>query len=389
MATIEHTVISGQSLSVGNSGQPGISTVAENAALEALPAGTLVPLRIGQDPSADHPANERLEFALGYRLADARAGVTTATSTDGQGASTVAELAEGGTTGEYEALVSRVAATRAAVQAAGDTYKLRALHWVQGEADQTAGSSRAQYVAALDALHASYMEDLAVDALPMLLSQTSTQNYAWSTAATTPTSPLAQLDLHRTRDWCTLVGPHYALPRESGGQLHLNGHGYYHMGELHARASLAEINGAGWDPLMPVDVDYGAQTIAVTFAVPVEPLVLDTTLVAAQPNHGFSLHGTDAQITSVTVTAPDRVEISIDRPVIGRAQIGYAVGPAVDTGRGNLRDSEPAVSVHDGAPLPNWSVLFLEDIPVPSYRKYRVGGLTLRRADGGRVPLTF
>lgn len=393
MATYEHTVISGQSLSVGHSGSPGISTVAENAAQEPLTDGTLGPSEIDHDPTADQPGRERPQFSLGYRLHEARtgAGVNTLVSTDGQGGSTIDELSKGGSTGEYEALVTRVTNTRAARLAASDTYSVRALHWIQGETDQFDGTSRQDYYDALVALRADYATDLATPDLPMIASQTSTVDFTWVNSSEQPLAPLAQLDAHRELDWFTLVGPHYAYPR-AVDDLHLLAPSYYYVGELHARASLAAINGAGWDPLMPTNAVSDGQTIVVTFAVPVAPLVLDTTTVAAQPNYGFSVHDTAAQIADVALGSDGiSVEITLDRPVTTTIRLGYAVGPDMDTSRGNLRDSETAVSAYDGAALPNWSVLFLETVPPPQansvYRARSADGLRLVRADGGRLPI--
>lgn len=388
MGVFEHTMISGQSLSVGHSGIPGISTTPENGALEGLGDGTLVPLQIGQDPTADQPTRQRPQFSLGYRLAEARGGVTTVTSTDGQGSSTIEELSKGGATGEYEALVARAQAIRSARVANGDTYVARALHWVQGEADQSASTPIATYVGSFDAYHAEVLSDLGLPELPVLASQTSTQGFTWNVTSQVPLAPIAQLDLHRSRDWFTLVGPHYAVPR-ADDQLHLNGVGYYHLGEYHARASLAQINGTGWDPLMPISVGSNGRKVTIRFSVPVAPLVFDTTLVDPQPNHGFSVHDTDAQIASVQIGADgESVEIGLDRYVATSLRVGYAVGPTMYRGRGNLRDSETAVSGHDAAPLPNWSVLFLETVPPPHAKavfRARPGALRLVRQGGARL----
>jgi hypothetical protein len=116
--------------------------------------------------------------------------------------------------------------------------------------------------------------------------------------------------------------------------------------------------------------------------------VLDTANVSNPGNFGFRYlvggtagkvaSGTPQAISSVQVTAPDTVTITLAATPSGANQrLEYAnyyaqaglnpprpgcPGPTQGV-RGNLRDSDPATSVTGGLPLYNWGVSF--ELPVP------------------------
>src|SRR5207253_2376218 len=108
--------------------------------------------------------------------------------------------------------------------------------------------------------------------------------------------------------------------------------------------------------------------IAVKFHVPAPPLVLDTERVSNPGNYGFELADGTA-ITSVAVSAPDTVTITLSSPPSSGAHLRYAFtgtpgkpGGSESGPRGNLRDSDATPSRY-GRSLYNWSVHFDEAIP--------------------------
>ncbi len=113
--------------------------------------------------------------------------------------------------------------------------------------------------------------------------------------------------------------------------------------------------------------------LRIKFLVPKPPLVFDTTLITNPGNLGFEFAedgAAPAVISQVALEGADTVKITLSKaPSGGNAKVRYAFtgtsgqNAGATTGpRGNLRDSDPAVSRH-GYPLYNWAVHF--ELPVP------------------------
>jgi len=197
-----------------------------------------------------------------------------------------------------------------------------------------------------------------------------TQMSSWTIlGSTTSFIPALQLAASDARpDRLILVGPKYFIPYSFDG-LHLDNNGYRWMGEYYARAyRKVVLEKAPWTPLRPTSATLAGRDITVTFAVPAPPLVLDTTAVSDPGNFGFEFHddsGNTPAIESVTLVAPDQVKVTLAAAPGGalrRIRYAYtgviwsAAGPTTGP-RGNLRDSEPAVSP-SGNTLYNWCVHF-------------------------------
>ncbi|MCS5732384.1 sialate O-acetylesterase [Herbiconiux daphne] len=363
MTTLEHIPTSGQSLSTATNGTPGYSllTEAANALLVDAIAGTLSPLQL-----ASTAAPQRPDLSMGYRVAQHAPSQRFGFSTHGQGGQSIAQLSKGGSSGRYEAAIACIAAARAVEVGAGGTFKVGPLHWIQGEADQVGGTSISTYLARLATLQSDYTADIAAISgqagqLPLIMSQTATWAYYGSEARI----GLAQLQAARTMPNVYLVGGQYQFPYSDG--LHLNRVGYYKLGELHARAHNAIRDGADWLPFAPRQIVVGAGSVVVRFNVPTGSLAFDTTVVAAQPNMGFSLSGTAAAITAVTITGVDEVTLTTSQPVVEPgASVSYGITSGTGPGLGNLRDSETMTSVYDGGPLANWALHFNDDLFAPA-----------------------
>jgi hypothetical protein len=363
VALFEHTLTSGQSLSVGAQYAPeeaGFSTVSEAANAKTVVAG------YGGQAAHQIAAGgrQRPDLSMGYRIAQADTSRNWGFTTCGQGGATIAQLAKGTT--QYTNMVNTVTAEKANRVAAGDTYKIRAFHWIQGESDQRDGMTADAYKAAVLQLRADYNTDLMpisgqADQFPWILSQVGT----WPYYSIPPAIPLAQVDMARTVPGMYVVGGQYQL--EYHDELHPTARGYYHLGELHARAHQAVISGAGWAPFAPTSYAVTDTGVDITYHTPTGALVLDTATVPAQPNMGFSLQGTSAQITGVALTGPSTLRLSTDRRITEQgAKVGYGVtNTGSPRGLGNLRDSDPGVSAYDATPLRNWALQTLDALTVP------------------------
>jgi hypothetical protein len=98
--------------------------------------------------------------------------------------------------------------------------------------------------------------------------------------------------------------------------------------------------------------------------------VLDTESVKDPGDRGFEVvdaAGARLRVSSVTVTGPDTVTLTLDGTGAPPARVRYAYTFTGCSGsgtiaRGNLRDSDPTPSA-SGHPLWNWSVHFDEPIP--------------------------
>lgn len=355
MADWKHILTSGQSLSVGSQGTPSLSTLSEvaNAWIAAVDGTTVNPLKSA--------GQQRPDLSMGYRIGEARPTKQFALSTHGLGGNSIAQLSKGGSSGKYEEFIACGNATRSAKLALGDTFAFEPMHWIHGESDQTLGTPRSVYLAALQQLHADQLTDLAIASLPMISSQTAT----WAHYNNAPSIGLAMVDAARTLSWFHLACPQYQLEYYTDG-LHLRNIGYYHLGELHARAHEAVVSGAGWAPFAPIATTVAIDHVDVQFHVPNGALEFDTTIVPAQENMGFSLSGTAAEILSAYIVYNDTVRLMTDRPI---TEVGARVGYGVvqnngSVGLGNLCDGETAVSAKDGTRIANWALQFDDDLGV-------------------------
>lgn len=387
MAHIIYTGTSGQSLAQGAQGGASLTPVAEAGnARTVTSAGSTT---AHQNSSADL---NRPDLSMGSRLAQADPSKSWYFSSHATGGTSIEQLSKGGTTGRYEELIAYHDAGKTLAIGNGHTWETGNFHWIQGERDQgQENTPREVYVQRMQQLLDDYRADLAAPALAMFSSQTATNGYYDNE----PRISLAQLDAARSLPGIYLVGGQYQLPYITD-KLHLTNVGYYRLGELHARAEIAVRAGAGWAPFAPtaVTLDGTGQVITVAMHVPAPPLAWDTTVVAAQPNMGFSLHGTAAAIVSVEITGPSTVTITTTADVSGDpVEVGYAV--AYNDGGasfGNLRDSHPALSAYDSTPLRNWALQFRDPVSGTTYAgpttAFKADSIYLVGSQGQLYPIT-
>ncbi|MFP7833146.1 sialate O-acetylesterase [Marisediminicola sp. LYQ134] len=382
MTDLLHTITAGQSLSLGSQGTPSLSTVSEidNAWLVAADGTTAVPLK-SSTQQAPH-------LSMGYRLGASRPAQRQGFSTHGLGGQSLQQLAKGGASGRYEQSIAAVQAAHDVEVAASRTYAVEAIHWIQGEADQTFDVSTAAYLAGLTALVGDYIADIGAitgqSIIPFIGSQTATWAYYNQPARI----GLAQLEAARTLPGVYLVGGQYQFPYAD--RLHLTNVGYYRLGELHARAQQRVIDTGDWPTFAPVEYTVTPSYIDVRYDVPTGSLEFDTTIVSAQPDMGFSLANTEANITAVSIINTDTVRLALSQPITEPvAQVGYGVAyDNTSVGLGNLCDSTTTTSVHDGTRIANWALHSLDTLDVPNPFAYEVSAMYFVGPAGKLYPVT-
>jgi hypothetical protein len=274
----------------------------------------------------------------------------------------------------FTAGINQVLDAKAIATAAGESYVVRVVTNVHGESDHVA--MNATYAQDLAEWQSDYETDVKAitgqtEPIPMLHTQMS----SWTKyGQATSTIPLQQLEASVVSNGkIVLVGPKYNIEYAPDG-VHLTAAGYRHMGEYYAKVyRRVVLEGRRWEPLRPLSATLVGDEIRVKFAVPVPPLVLDTTAVTDPGNKGFE-YGDDSAtpptITSVTLDGADTVRVKLSAaPVGGGKTIRYAMtgaagarGGATTGPRGNLRDSDASRS-RPGNKLENWAVHFALALP--------------------------
>lgn len=354
--TLEQVLVSGQSLALGVDGTPVISTTSE------YPSNTwrtltsnFAPLGANPSPSQQWPA-----AAIAYRLYDKwNLAKRVAVDTGAVGATAIAGLSKGSTA--YNTNITAVTNAFAICAAQRRPHRVRAVHWFQGEEDQSLNTPYATYRAALAQLQADYDADIKAitgqSAAVQLITYQVNSWHNYPSGHDDPTIGLAQLDEAIANANVHLSTPTYHLEHYTDG-VHLVPAGYYHLGELCARAHAA-VFGAGWDCLRPISATRVGAVTTVQFNVPVGPLRFDTAIVAAQTNMGFTYTDSSSPpaISSV-VLGGDGTSVVVtlaSTPTGTGKKIRYGW---LNTMKGNLCDSETAVSVYDAVRLSNWCVHF-------------------------------
>ncbi|MCY4738225.1 hypothetical protein LB242_27060, partial [Klebsiella pneumoniae] len=241
----------------------------------------------------------------------------------------------------------------ARAQELGKTYRPVAMYWMQGEADQTKGTTKADYQAIFDTMqqridaHASAVcgEEVHV---PIFVYQFSSWiNRTPNTAY--PTIPMALLELAQTRENVYLTNPMYIHDYTDGA--HLTARSSYIQGlYISVMEKRALVDGKAAKPLMPVSHQRQGRA-ATVWLNPVGRLSFDTSIVSDPGNYGFRLLHPDTRaiipLTSLNIRY-DAVTVSTAADIPAGAILQYAFhggttgqSPGRLTGpRGCLRDSQ-------------------------------------------------
>ncbi len=372
--TIDHVLISGQSLSEGHSAL----VLSDAQPYENLSFNTGVRAG-GVDLDGFMPLVETQNGPLGETIASGMANLFTEiapidapprvlVSAHGVSGQAYAAIKKG--TAAYANGLAQVTAGAEIAALFGEQYAVRAVAIIHGESDHLAGNM--SYVANLLEWQADYETDVQAITqqalpVPMLLCQMSSFTQYGQASSTIP---LQQLAAARARpDRIFIVGPKYFLPYSDG--VHLTGDGERWLGEHYAKVySAIFYDGLPWRPLEPLAVTRAGAEITIEFHVPSPPLALDTELVSDPGAYGFEYFDeSDAPptITAVELISDTAVRLTLSEPPVGlgkRVRYAYTGAPNQPAGpmtgaRGNLRDSDATPSRH-GYPLYNWAVHFDE-----------------------------
>lgn len=397
----------GQSLAVGQNGQPVRSTTQpygnlklatgtatwpidpEDASFELVPLIEPIGRRSTSYPSS-YPTNiagETPHAAMANQVSALVEGASRSEHVGvhgeyGENGQCLGYLQKGATENEvngraYQATLLETEAIARLAAAEGKSYGIGAVIVTHGECD--AGNSA--YADQLYQLWSDYNADLAAitgqdrDLLMIVSQQNSINNRAVST--------LEQWRVgvdHPDEVVCS--GPKYQYRYSSDG-IHLNTDGYQALGEKYGQIYYERVVlGRDWQPLQPTLVERtGARGVRVEFHVPVPPLSWDTTFDAPlqgieewKAGKGFELRGAGGRIAIHYVEICDNsvfIETAEDLPE-SDVFVGYALtgqpeamlAPHTGTFRwGLLRDSDPFVGSSTNLNQPNYAVAF--ELPVP------------------------
>lgn len=402
---LNHVILYGQSLANGAEGVPSLSLT---AAYDNLMLGESVHSASGnttgvttwtaETSNAFYPLTEIgygetiLTAACNYwRFLDfqfrgitANAAQRLVASEAGIGGKTIAELSKGASPDYFNRLLE--CATLGETVAGADTYGIAAFLWMQGESDQT--TNKATYLAALRALYADFLADVAVaiaaqDKMPAMFTyQTVARNTNYD--GVDLGVQMAQLDMATTDDGVYMVGPIYNVP--DSNNIHLPTNGYRWVGAQFGKVMHRVLTrGHRWKPLHPLRITRRAAEILVDLHVPYPPIASEAfwrstttggeNTATTHTDLGFSVvtsAGGTLEIDTVTLASGTQVLITLAAPPPAGTTVYVRYADGAHVGSGNIRDSDPALAldeyIYDPGTYPTQDVV--DDIPALNGERY-------------------
>lgn len=288
------------------------------------------------------------------------------------GGMTYARLTRGGNANVYERIVEQMKALL------HFPFKLsyKAIFVIHGEADGVGGTDN--YEQALQNWWSYFNEDIRLftkqkEKPVMLLCQTSSvagykreleKRHEFKT-------PFAQLKVTAESPYHYLVCPKYQFDYKD--HAHIFAKDTQYLGEYYAKVKHEVIDkGKDWLGLRPKKlIKTAVNSVEIEFHVPKPPMVFDTDWVTNPSNYGFYLYnGNGATINNVELLANEnKVRITTDGDIPQGATITYAFDNGIggksgrtQGARGNLRDSDPSISLDGQFHLYNWAFAF--ELPI-------------------------
>jgi hypothetical protein len=265
----------------------------------------------------------------------------------------------------------------------GKTQAVKAWTWVQGEQDDSDGTSNSAYIALFTVLFNSIAADAATltgQHVPPICIMYQTCANLFSRQPL-PLTAQAQLtictDPVNRIPGCYMAAPCYIFPNQGYGNPHLTATGYKWMGAYFGLVyKRVVIDGLDWLPLLYVDYVRSGNSVLIRFNK--TGLQWDTTIVAMNTNYGFDVVDTSGNVVSQlsvpTIINGNCVKITASEPILAGFSIEYAFRtnsthtPTTDLSgpvfgpRGNLRDNQGATLVFDPSginePMHNWCPMF-------------------------------
>lgn len=367
-----HIILTGQSLAAGGSTQsvPPVTTSAQadygilcfatgpkvDFAYQTLDTSLLESVIPCRENAGVRPGQESPSSGIAWQV-HSRTGHTVLVSDPCASGTAIAGISAGTTT--FTAATAMIEAGAAMAEKLGLEY-LPVLVLIHGNANAAAGTSIANYQAAMETLRLQYENVInnAIEgaySLPMFVGQLSNIIPYGGTAGTTKTNNIGIAQYQEARDnpLIHLASAQYARPYSDGE--HLTAPGYRTEGEVIGAIIGDWLKDSETTALIP-DQANTVQS-GTTITIPVKgvsnSLVIDSTRVTDPGNYGFVLTG--ATIASVAVSGSNIVITKTDSTHATR--ISYAAtgiagqNPGALTGsRGCIRDSQTGTSL-SGLPL--------------------------------------
>lgn len=277
-------------------------------------------------------------------------GNTIVVSNEGFGGATIAQISKGGSTGRFEAGITKASYLKDLTTS--DAGAL-AVNFMQGESDEE--SDPEVYIASLVKLANDYCADLKTatgqvfDPLLYSYQLSTNRNIA-----------LAHLEASRRSPAVVVAAPMYMMTYYDG--VHIGAQSERLIGAYFAQAIFDTVmTGIKFQPLMATQVVAEGDRVILTFNR--TGLVLDATTVPLQTNYGFAVKNgtTDIGINSVSIRNSNQVVLTLASPAQPNWAVEYGTPvtnkPPQRGVCGNLRDNHGLTNTFDGFPLHNWCVV--------------------------------
>jgi hypothetical protein len=326
------------------------------ATVQAVPGGALLdPAQVAALPRGNVAMGETvLEGAINTwrgRM-ERRSDRVLLASACGVGGRSLEQLAKGARPELFNRLRECVAAGRQAAAAAGRSYGVVALLFLQGEHNAVgvsgAVAAKADYKALLRRFNADFLEDVVhgvagQSTAPAVFTYQTGGGYASDTLDVA----MAQLEVATEAPGVFMAGPVYPVSDKGG---HLDANGYRWLGAQFGKVMHRVLSlGLPWMPLHPLRAVLHDRTVVARFHVPVPPLVFDRVLAARRwvefADRGFAVVDADGPVPveMVEIDGPYRVAITLARRPGAGAVLRYGDRTG-HQGRGCLHDSDTAVA---------------------------------------------
>ncbi|HEY1035536.1 MAG TPA: sialate O-acetylesterase [Pseudoxanthomonas sp.] len=292
-------------------------------------------------------------------------------SAPGYGARTIAQLSKG--SAHFSRMVEQSTYGLSLSNAAGKSYAVQAVAWIQGESDYLSATTQAAYEGSLGTLVSDINADLKAatgqtKSIPVIGYQVASHKV---NGVATPNIALAQLSVEASDPLFYIACPMYQFEYQDSSNNHLTPLSSRLLGAYIGLAyKRIVIDGIAWRPLRPLSAARLGSAATVEFHVPHGRLVFDTDAVDANTNYGFELvdsGGTPLTISSVAIISPTKVKITAASTIPAGAKVRYAWSGSGNVGkhvgpRGNLRDTQGDRIRFDrngiNTPMHNWAVIF-------------------------------
>lgn len=347
---ITHFVVIGQSQAGGYNNQPALTTspvtgvrTLTSGPLDPNVAGSLVALVEGDTFSdTNGPAAtanvETIATSMAQQLKTWRGGEYLVT-VHAKGGTTIQELSEGGSSGQYEEAIQAIARVKTLVEAEGKVYNCHLIFFHGG----TGGTG---YEAAVEAMYANFLADVK----PTYTTQANVYMFTHQQRPIgSPDYGIAQYNASKDVPNIIMVGPEYALSiadftavgvAYQGDAVHLTAHGTRYLGMLWARAINKTLTSPAFEPL---ELDIANAVYNGTNKITV-PILNGVGAISKTSNAGIEVYSntTAAILASTTAVVGTDLEITLTTQPLGQHSLTIRTGL---TANGALKDSSASVDI--------------------------------------------